>query len=98
MRGHIFCFQQKVALKFNLNLTELLVLDYLINFLDSNKQLIRNIGGKKFAWIAYKKVAEDLPILSSTFSSANTISLLSPVIKESSSSISSSLSNDSLNS
>ena len=39
-----------------------------------------------------------MPILSSTFSSANTISLLSPAIKESSSSISSSLSNDSLNS
>ncbi len=63
MRQYIFDFNQEIAIKNNLQLDELLILDYLIKFFDSGTAVSRNINGKRFCWISYSKLISDLPIL-----------------------------------
>lgn len=63
LRKYIFDFDQQVALEREISLEQLLLLDYLIKFFDSGNALIKNINGKKFAWVNYNKVMTDLPIL-----------------------------------
>lgn len=63
MRQYIFDFEQEIVVKLGLSVNELLILDYLIKFFDSGSQHVLNINGKKYAWINYKKLLSDLPIL-----------------------------------
>ena len=63
MRSYIFDFEQEIVVKLGLNVDELLILDYLVKFLQSGEQEIVNIKGKKYGWITYDKLISDLPIL-----------------------------------
>ena len=63
MRNRIFIFEQQVALRLGLKLNELLLLDYLYNFMQSGYMRSKEIGDKCFYKISYNKIAEDLPIL-----------------------------------
>lgn len=66
MRTCIFNFDQKVLLSRGINLSEALVLDYLLVFFSSGNAKALNIDGKRFCWISYSKITQDLPILKPT--------------------------------
>lgn len=63
MRDFIFDFDQKTAVELNLSMEECLLLDYLVKFFDSNNAVTKYINRRKFCWITYKKMLDDLPIL-----------------------------------
>ena len=66
MRNRIFIFEQQVALRLGLKLNELLLLDYLYNFMQSGYMQFIYIGDEKYYKITYNKILEDLPILAIT--------------------------------
>lgn len=63
MRTYIFGFEQSEAVKQGLGVRELLIMDYLYNFIQSGSMNYKIISDKKFYLIVYKKVLQDLPIL-----------------------------------
>lgn len=63
MRNRIFIFEQQVALRLGLTLSELLLLDYLYNFMQSGCMKEVTINNIKYYKITYNKILEDLPIL-----------------------------------
>lgn len=63
MRNFIFEFEQEQALNLDLNLKDLLLLDYMYKFFNSD-QIKRQRKGKKFyCRLTYNKALSDLPIL-----------------------------------
>ena len=63
MRNYIFDFDQQIMMDLNLSLEECLLLDYLTKFFDSGYAVTKYIERRKYCWITYKKMLEDLPIL-----------------------------------
>lgn len=63
MRDQIFEFDQKTMIELGISVEECLLLDYLCYFFNSNNAKIIYINGKRFGWITYKKMLDDLPIL-----------------------------------
>jgi hypothetical protein len=63
MRYALYGFSQPVAVEFNLDHTDLLLLRWFIDFRDTNDMVHETINGKIYYWIKYKKIFEDLPIL-----------------------------------
>ena len=63
MRTRIFIFEQQVALRLGLAINELLLLDYLYNFMQSGRMKEVTINGIKYYKISYSKLIEDLPII-----------------------------------
>ena len=63
MRNYIFEFEQEQALKLDLNLKDLLLLDYMYKFFNSD-QIKKHLKDEKFyCRLTYNKVLSDLPIL-----------------------------------
>lgn len=63
MRNFIFAFDQIVALRLGLKLNELLILDYIFNFVNSGNMRHKRVEGIFYFRLTYKKVLDDLPIL-----------------------------------
>lgn len=63
MREFIFCFSQQQAINLNLNLSELLFLDYFYNFSISGAMRYIYFNGKRYYKLTYGKILSDLPIL-----------------------------------
>ncbi len=63
MRNYIFEFEQQVAMRLDLNLKELLFLDYILQFVNSGNMRSKRVKGKYYFRLTYKKIMEDLPIL-----------------------------------
>ena len=63
MRNYIFDFDQQVMMDLDLSLQEALLLDYLTRFFDSGYAVTKYIECRKYCWITYKKMLDDLPIL-----------------------------------
>lgn len=63
MRDNIFGYHQNALIKYNINLKEALILDYLKNFLKDGKSKMITYQNKNYYMIFYKKILEDLPIL-----------------------------------
>ena len=63
MREYVFQFEQDVAIRLGLKLNELLLLDYLLNFMASGEMKSIFVDGEKYYWVSYKKIMDDLPIL-----------------------------------
>ncbi len=63
MKNYIFQFDQPTALKLGLKLNELLLLDYLLQFINSGHMRYKVKDGYRYYKITYKKILEDLPIL-----------------------------------
>ena len=63
MRNNIFDFDQKTMVELGLTMQDALLLDYLIKFFDSGNAITKYINRRKYCWITYKKMLEDLPIL-----------------------------------
>ena len=63
MRQFIFEFEQLVAMRLGLNLKELLLLDYILQFVNSGNMRSKRVEGKYYFKLTYKKIMEDLPIL-----------------------------------
>ena len=57
-------FNQEKAIEYGLDLTDLLILRWIVDFFP--KMSKKNIEGKEFAWIDYKTILEDMPILGFT--------------------------------
>ncbi|WP_455543468.1 hypothetical protein [Intestinibacter sp.] len=62
MMYNIMGFSQDVAYKFGLDLTDLSILRWFVDFKDSN-MYYAVIDGEKYYWISYKKLIEDIGIL-----------------------------------
>jgi len=63
MRQFIFEFEQRTALELDLSLKDLLILDYMIKFFNSDSILRRRSGDDFYCRLTYKKILNDLPIL-----------------------------------
>ena len=63
MREYIFDFDQKTMVGLGLTMQDALLLDYLIKFFDSGNAVTKFINRRKYCWITYKKMLDDLPIL-----------------------------------
>lgn len=63
MRYTILGFTQTTLTKYNLNLTHALILRYIIDLIQNPRIVTKEENGKKYYWIKYKELIEDLPIL-----------------------------------
>ena len=63
MRQYIFRFEQERMVKLGLNVTELLILDYMIGFFGNDIIKARVVNQEHFFKLSYKKIFSDLPIL-----------------------------------
>ena len=63
MRNFIFEFEQEKALEFGLKLNELLLLDYMLKFFNTDRIKRQRKGERFYCRLTYKKVLGDLPIL-----------------------------------
>lgn len=65
MQFTIHGFSQIGAYKLGLNCDDLCLLRWFINFRDSGNMVFRTINGKKYYWISYDKLTQELPIVAS---------------------------------
>lgn len=63
MRKYIFNFEQEKAVNLGLNLQQLLILDYLQDFIKSGAMNHKDKDGTRFFLVVYKKLLKDLPVL-----------------------------------
>ena len=63
MRNFIFEFEQEKALEFGLKLNELLLLDYMLKFFNTDRIKRQRKGERFYCRLTYNKVLGDLPIL-----------------------------------
>jgi hypothetical protein len=63
MQQFIFEFNQQIALDLNLSLKDLLILDYMIKFFNSDDIQKRRSGDDSYCRLTYNKILSDLPIL-----------------------------------
>ena len=63
MRPKIFNFPQETLLGLGLNLKEILLLDYIEQFISSGNMRSKRLDGKWYFKLTYKKIMDDLPIL-----------------------------------
>ena len=63
MRSYIFGYEQATAIKLGLGVRELLILDYIQNFINSNCMRRKEDSGTCYYLVVYKKLLSDLPIL-----------------------------------
>ncbi len=61
MRSHIFMFSQLKMIKYKLKLNDLLILDYLNQFFESDKTQTVIYNEELYHWITYRKIKDDLP-------------------------------------
>lgn len=63
MRPKIFNFPQETVLRLGLNLKEILLLDYIEQFISSGNMRSKRLDGNWYFKLTYKKIMDDLPIL-----------------------------------
>jgi DnaD/phage-associated family protein len=63
MRYTILGFNQRLSIEYGLDMNDLLLLRWFIDFYHSGKMVKMNVREKGYAWINYKKIIEDIPIL-----------------------------------
>lgn len=63
MKYKIYGFLQDGFVKFGLKSSDMLILRWFVDFMDSGKMISKEIDGKLYYWIDYKKIMEDFPIL-----------------------------------
>ena len=63
MKYKIYGFLQDGFVKFSLKSSDMLILRWFVDFMDSGKMISKEIDGKLYYWIDYKKIMEDFPIL-----------------------------------
>lgn len=63
MRNYIFEFEQEQALRLDLKLSELLLLDYMLKFFQSDRIKRKRKDERFYCRLTYNKVLGDLPIL-----------------------------------
>lgn len=63
MRNFIMGYSQEKLLNKNLDIKDIMIIDFIVNFIKSGKLVYRNIDGKDYFWIKTKLIIECLPIL-----------------------------------
>ena len=63
MRNYIFEFKQDKAIEFGLKTNDLLLLDYMLKFFNTDQIKRQRKGEKFYCRLTYNKVLSDLPIL-----------------------------------
>ena len=63
MMKHFLTIDARKASKFNLNVQEGLVIEYLFQFFKSGRMKTKRVGNKIYYLITYDKILQDLPIL-----------------------------------
>lgn len=63
MKYTILGFSQKKAIELGLDVTDLLIIRWFVDFYSSNKMVKINVGDKVFVWVNYSKIIEDIPII-----------------------------------
>lgn len=63
MKYKIYGFLQDGFVKFGLKSSDMLILRWFVDFMDSGRMISKEIDGKLYYWIDYKKIMEDFPIL-----------------------------------
>ena len=63
MKYTIMGFSQKAACEFNLDLIDLVILRWFVDFKDSGKMKVKIMQGDKYYWVSYKSIVQDIPVL-----------------------------------
>lgn len=63
MRKFIMGYSQEKLLNKNLDIKDIMIIDFIVNFIKSGKLVSRNIDGKDYFWIKTRLIIECLPIL-----------------------------------
>jgi DnaD/phage-associated family protein len=63
MKYTILGFNQKLSIEYGLDMNDLLLLRWFIDFYHSGRMVKMNVKNKEYAWVNYKKIIEDVPIL-----------------------------------
>ncbi len=63
MKYTIMGFNQQKAVEFNLDTDDLLILSYFSDFRDTELMVCEEFEGKKYYWVKYEALLENLPIL-----------------------------------
>lgn len=64
MQFTIYGYSQSKLVKLNLDIADVLILRYFVNFKNSGTMLTEKFKGEIYYWLNYKNIVEDLPILS----------------------------------
>ena len=63
MKYTVMGFSQKGLLELELDMADVLILRWFIDFKDTGDMVVKMIDGKPYYWVKYDKALEDLPIL-----------------------------------
>ncbi len=63
MKYTILGFSQEKALELGLDVYDLLIVRWFVDFYSSSKMVKMNVGDRTYVWVNYSKVIEDIPIL-----------------------------------
>ena len=63
MRLSILDYHQQIAISYGLDMNDLLLLRWFVDFRNTDRMETKMIDGKVFYWVKYDKVITDLPIL-----------------------------------
>lgn len=63
MRNTIKGFNQNKIIKYDLDIKDVMILRYFVDFMNTDKMTSVVIDNKVYYWVNYKKIKEDLPIL-----------------------------------
>ena len=63
MKLSILDYHQQIAVAYNLDMNDLLLLRWFVDFKNTDRMKLMIIEGKPYYWVNYEKAIEDLPIL-----------------------------------
>ena len=63
MKLSILDYHQQIAVSFGLDMNDLIILRWFVDFRNTDGMEIKIIGDKHYYWVSYDKVLQDLPIL-----------------------------------
>lgn len=56
-------FSQQAALEFGLDTTDLYILRWIVDFMESGRMRVMFLDGEKYYWVSYQGIVDDMPLL-----------------------------------
>lgn len=66
MKFTVLGFSQEIAINYGLDLTDLMILRYFVDFKDSGEMVSKIIKNDKYYWLKYEKLLEGIPVINIT--------------------------------
>ena len=56
-------FSQQAALEFGLDTTDLYILRWIVDFMESGRMRTMTLDGERYYWVSYQGIVDDMPLL-----------------------------------